>query len=95
MNELFGVSDCHSLLSRDEVGDGVNDELAPAVGDQVQLGVLDLLGQQLVQLVAHLLQQFGHPVAKFKVKSNPLNELPNNGSIGLIVQDLPGPIVLR
>ena len=55
----------HSLLCRDEVHDGVYDELASAVGDQVQLGVLDLLGQQLVQLVAHLLQQFGHPVTKF------------------------------
>ena len=45
MNELFGVGDCHSLLSRDEVDNGVDDELAPAIGDQVQLGVLDLLGQ--------------------------------------------------
>ena len=37
--------------------DCLDDELAPAVGDQVQLGVLDLLGQQLVELVSHLLQQ--------------------------------------
>ena len=39
------------------MNDGVNDELA--VGDQVQLGVRDLLDQELVQLVVHLFQQFG------------------------------------
>ena len=38
-----------------EVDDGLDDKLAPAVGDQVQLGVLDLLRQQLVQFVANFL----------------------------------------